>query len=108
MNLKARVYDSRSNEMLTVRSLYFDMDIAYIGQLDNLKRIHITDELVMLWTGYEDKDGLALYERAYIISDAYKKPILIQDLLHFGYMMHEGKLNNMKWVGHEFNKPSTI
>lgn len=73
MYLKARIYDRKNNEMLTVRSLYFDMDIAYIGDLDNLKRIHLTNETVMLWSGFEDINGVDIYERDYIKSNPNKR-----------------------------------
>ncbi len=105
MDLKARIYDSQNEEMLAVRSLYIDMDIAYVGNLDNLKRIHLTNTSVMLWTGHKDVNGKDIYERDYITSSAHKTPILIQDILHFGYMYHLGELENMYLVGHEFNKP---
>ncbi len=91
--------------MLPVKSIYLDLDIAYAGDVDDLSRYHLNHVELMYWTRQVDVEGNDIYEKDYIVSDAFQEPILIEDLLHFGHIMYMYKPQKLQIVGNNYDQP---
>lgn len=103
--IKARIYSREKRQMIPVRSLYLDLDIAYAGDMGDLMRFYLSNVELMLWTQHQDVNGNDIYELDYITSDEFTEPVLIKDVLHFGYLMHSRGLQNVRVIGNFFQSP---
>lgn len=107
LQLKARLYCKERKIFIPVKSIYLDLDIAYAGEVDDLSRYHLTHIDLMYWTRHTDVNGDDIYEKDYIISDAFHEPILIEDLLHFGHLLYTYKPQKIQVVGNIYDQPAT-
>lgn len=103
--IKARIFSREKRQMIPVRSLYLDLDIAYAGDMGDLMRFYLSNVDLMLWTQYQDVNGIDIYELDYITSDELAEPILVKDVLHFGYLLHTYGLENLRVIGNRFQSP---